>query len=190
LLLVAYACDAIGFVPHTVFWVDYVARGLGHGLAAGGASWIVFGMAALGGSFAAGLIADRLGFGPSLVLALCLKAAAVGLPLAWSGPLALALSAATVGALTPATVTLASGRAAELVGPEHHRQVWGWLTSAFAVAQAAAAYGMSFLFAETDAYGPLFAIACGALALGTLCALAGSRGTAGAAAGLRGARAR
>ena len=175
LLLLAYACDAIGFVPHTVFWVDYIARGLGHGLAAGGASWLVFGLAACAGPFLAGLMADRLGFGPSFVLVLLLKGAAVGLPLVSSAPLALALSAAIVGALTPATVALVSGLAGELVGPQHHRQVWGWMTSAFAVAQAAAAYGLSYLFAQSNAYHPLFAIGCAALLLGAACALAGSR---------------
>lgn len=31
LLAVAYGCDGAGFVPHTIFWVDYVARALGLG---------------------------------------------------------------------------------------------------------------------------------------------------------------
>ncbi|MBO1997046.1 hypothetical protein J4714_14565 [Staphylococcus epidermidis] len=28
LVFIAYACDAFGFVPHTVFWVDYLDREL------------------------------------------------------------------------------------------------------------------------------------------------------------------
>jgi hypothetical protein len=117
-------------------------------------------------------VADRLGFGQSLVGALALKALAVGLPALWPAPAALVVSAVVVGALVPGTVVLASGRAAELAGAAGHGQLWGWLTGTFAAAQAAAAWGMSYLFAATNTSRPLFALGCGALALATLAALA------------------
>src|SRR3546814_12551227 len=49
LLLVAYTLDAAGFVPHTVFLADYVARGLDSGVAAGGFFWVLFGLGAISG---------------------------------------------------------------------------------------------------------------------------------------------
>jgi predicted MFS family arabinose efflux permease len=171
LLLLAYGLDAVGFVPHTVFFVDYIARELGQGLAAGGATWVAFGLGAAAGPFLVGIAADRLGFATSLVIGLALKAVAVGLPALWPTPAALVVSAVLVGALVPGIVVLASGRAAELAGPGGHGQVWGWLTATFAAAQTAAAWGMSYLFAVTGTYRPLFALACGALALATLAAL-------------------
>ena len=172
LLLAIYICDAIGFVPHSVFWIDYIARGLGRGLDAGGWYWVAFGVGATGGPLLAGLLADRAGLGPSLVLALALKACAVALALLPEIPLCLAVSSLGVGALTPGIPALISGRVVELVPAEQQRQTWAWLTIAFAIAQAAAAYGLSFLFARTGAYHLLFAIGGGSLVLATLVALA------------------
>ncbi|WP_341704504.1 YbfB/YjiJ family MFS transporter, partial [Ferrovibrio sp.] len=62
LLLVAYMLDCAAFVPHTVFWADFIARGLGRGIEAGGFFWIFFGLGAMCGPVLAGLVAERLGF--------------------------------------------------------------------------------------------------------------------------------
>ena len=166
LLLAAYACDAVGFIPHTVFLADFVARGLGQGLAAGAFFWTVFGLGATLGPVLVGLVADRCGFAASLCAAFCVKAAAVAAPLVSTAPLALGASSFLVGALTTGIVALAAGRAAELAGPERRTQAWGAMTAAFAVAQAAGAYGFTALFAMTDAHPPLFALGAMALLLG------------------------
>lgn len=39
LVFLAYTTDAFGFVPHTVFWVDYLARELQLGTAYGATQW-------------------------------------------------------------------------------------------------------------------------------------------------------
>jgi predicted MFS family arabinose efflux permease len=166
LLLAAYACDAVGFIPHSVFLADYVARGLGQGLAAGAFFWAVFGLGATLGPVLVGLAADRFGFAASLCGAFLLKAAAVALPLASSTAAALAASSFLVGALTTGVVALAAGRSAELAGPEGRMQAWGAMTAAFAVSQAAGAYAFTALFAATEAHRPLFALGALALLLG------------------------
>ncbi|HEV7372527.1 YbfB/YjiJ family MFS transporter [Arenibaculum sp.] len=177
MLLAAYAADAVGFVPHTVFVVDFIARGLGLGLETGGAYWMLFGLGAMVGPVAAGALADRIGFRFALASALLAKAGAVALPLLSTGPAALGLSCMVAGALTPGMVVVVSGRALELAGGTSHRRIWGWMTAAFAVAQAAAAYAMSFLFAATQSYPALFAIGAAALAAGAVLAfLAGRQG--------------
>lgn len=175
LLLAAYALDAVGFVPHTVFWVDYIARSLRLGLDVGGAYWILFGLAAAGGPFLVGLIAERIGFGRCYIFAMAVKAAGVALPLLSDSPAVLASSTVIVGALIAGTTTLCSGWVLERVGVEHHRQVWGWMTSSFAVAQAGSAWGFSMLFATTHSYTMLFALGAAALGCGALLALASSR---------------
>ena len=175
LLLAIYSCDAIGFVPHSVFWIDYIARGLGRGLDAGGWYWVAFGLGAAGGPLLAGFLADRAGLGPSLVLALAVKAGAVALPLVSENSLCLALSSLGVGALTPGVPALISGRVVELLPAERQRQAWTWLTIVFGIAQAADAYAMSFLFARTGSYHLLFAIGGGSLTLASLLALASAR---------------
>lgn len=164
LLVLAYGLDAVGYVPHTVFWVDFQVRTLGYSLAAGGANWVMFGAGALAGPLLAGVLADRIGFRRALALALAVKGLAVSLPL-WTvaGP-ALTLSSLTVGALTPGVVALTAGAALEIVGSAHHRRVWGRLTLVFALCQAAAGFAMAGVFAYAGSYELLFAIAAAALA--------------------------
>src|SRR3546814_18015488 len=108
--------DAVGFGPHTVFWVDYIARGLGQGLDIGGGYWILFGFGAAGGPFLLGLLADRIGFGPCYILAMAMKAAGVALPLLSTSFLALSVSSLVVGGLVAGTPTLCSGWLLETVG--------------------------------------------------------------------------
>ncbi|GAB3672648.1 YbfB/YjiJ family MFS transporter [Salinisphaera aquimarina] len=170
LIIVAYGLDAIGFVPHTLFWVDYIARELGQGLQVGSLYWVLFGLGAVCGPLLAGAAAARIDFRPALVLALTLKAVAVALPLFSDSVWALGLSSFGVGMLVPGTVTLTSGSIAALSTPERQQQLWGWATLSFALAQAVAAYGMSWGYEQLGSYLPLFGMAFVSLALATLCA--------------------
>jgi MFS family permease len=171
LLIVAYAFDAVGFVPHTVFWIDYIARGLDHGLTAGGAYWVLFGLGAAIGPPLAGMLADRLGIGRGLAIALFTKGAAVALPIVCNDPICLALSSVVVGALTPGIPALMSGRMLELLPPEDARRAWSWLTVTFATAQAGAGYGLTYLFGLSGSYRLLFAIGGSSLALAAVLAV-------------------
>src|SRR5262249_14877091 len=79
-LYVEYGLNAAGLVPHMVFLVDFIARDLGRGLAAGASNWVLFGIGALFGPVLAGALADRIGFRNGLRLAFCLQAAAIAAP--------------------------------------------------------------------------------------------------------------
>ncbi len=175
LVLTAYALDAVGFVPHTLFWVDYIARELGRGLRSGGHFWMLFGVGAVTGPMVAGILAGRVGFHRGLTLELTLKAAGVALPLLSSSTPVLAVSSLLVGMLVPGVVTMASGRVAELVPLARQQQAWGWMTTAFAMAQAAAGYSMSWAYDQIGSYRPLFAVAAVALAAAVACAVLGRR---------------
>ena len=166
-LYVEYALNATGLVPHMIFLVDFVARGLGQGIEAGARYWVLFGLGAVAGPVLAGALADRVGFGPALRLALGAQAAAVALPGVTAATPWLVLSSLVVGAAVPGIVPLVLGRVHELRpgDPEGQRAAWSVTTMAFALGQAAGAYGFSFLFAGSGTYAPLFALAAGALAL-------------------------
>jgi predicted MFS family arabinose efflux permease len=171
IVIVGYGLDAVGFVPHSIFWVDYIAHELGQGLVAGGAYWAGFGLGAAVGPMVAGLAARRLGFRPALTLGIAVMSAAVALPLASSAPLALWTSSALVGLSIPEVVALTSGAIVELIPAGREQQAWAWATLSFALLQAIAGYGMSWIYALAHSYQPLFAIAALALliaALGTL----------------------
>jgi len=166
-LLLEYGLNAAGMVPHMVFLVDFVARGLGEGLAVGAGYWVVYGIGALGGPLLAGALADRIGFRAAYQLAFVVQAAVVALPVWFDGAGWLALSALVAGAFTPGVVPLALGRVHDLLPGDAaaQRLVWGRTTMAWALFQAVAAYLDSWLFAQTGSYRLLFALASGALVL-------------------------
>jgi predicted MFS family arabinose efflux permease len=166
-LYAEYALNAAGLVPHMVFLVDFIARGLGQGIGPGARYWVVFGAGAVVGPLLAGALADRVGFGPALRGAFAVQAAGVLLPTLATGAVALSVSSLIVGAAVPGIVPLVLGRVHELVpgDAEGQRAAWSVTTMAFALGQAVAAYGFSFLFARGGDYLPLFSLAAACLVL-------------------------
>jgi predicted MFS family arabinose efflux permease len=167
-LFVEYGLTAIALVPHMVFLVDFVARGLGQGLDAGSQYWVLYGIGALAGPLLAGHLADRVGFGVALRLGYLTLATGIVLPSVAAAPAALIISSLVVGACTPGLVPLVLGRVHELIphDADARHATWGRLTTCFALFQALAAYGYSFLFAQTGGhYLLLFALGGGAGAL-------------------------
>jgi predicted MFS family arabinose efflux permease len=164
---VEYALNAVGLVPHMVFLVDFVARGLGQGLAIGGRYWVVFGVGAMVGPVLAGHLADRIGFRPAVRLALLIQTGAVGVLALTASSAWLFVSSFLVGAFVPGIVPLVLGRVNELVAADASSRTAAWsrATTAFALGQAAAGYGMSFVYARTGDYATLFALGAGAIAL-------------------------
>jgi len=81
LLLIAYALNAVGYLPHTLFWVDYITRELHMSINMGGFFWAIFGLGAVIGPMITSSVAIRLGLLPTLLGAFMLKAAGVALPL-------------------------------------------------------------------------------------------------------------
>jgi len=173
-----YALNAVGLVPHMIFLVDFVARGLGQGLAAGAHMWVLFGIGAVAGPVVGGLVADRTGFRTALRLAFALQVAAAWLPASGLTGLWMAVSSLVMGAFTPGIVGLVLGRLHEVLAhhPASHRLAWSRATTAFAVMQATAAYGMSLLLVHGGGrHAPLFAVGGAAVALALAIDLAAPR---------------
>lgn len=167
-LYVEYGLNAAGWVPHMVFLVDFVARGLGEGIAIGSDYWVVFGIGATVGPVLAGHLADRAGFAAALRAAFLLEAGAVAIPALELGQGWLIVSSLVVGAFVTGTVPLMLGRIGELLPhhPARQKAAWSVATASFALCQAAAAYGLSFIFAESGGnYRLLFVIGTAAMGL-------------------------
>jgi predicted MFS family arabinose efflux permease len=161
-----YALNAVGLVPHMIFLVDFIARGLDRGLAVGARYWVLFGVGALIGPLLAGHLGDRIGFRAALRLAFVVEALAVALPLISIGTPALVLSSLVVGAFVPGIVAIVIGRMRELVPRDPHgqRAAWSLCTTAFALGMAIASYGFTLLYAfSKNGYPLLFALAAAAL---------------------------
>jgi MFS family permease len=172
LVALAFGMDGIGFIPHMLFWVDYIARSLGLGTTVGAAQWLLFGLGALLGPWLGGVVGDRIGIGRALVLAFALKAAAVMLAALTAALPLLTLSSLVTGAFTPGIAALSAARMAELVEPGRQVRAWGFATLAFGLFQAAGGYGMAYAYATWRSYVPLYIAGAGFEALGALCALA------------------
>ncbi|SEJ31183.1 YbfB/YjiJ family MFS transporter [Paraburkholderia diazotrophica] len=167
-LYAGYALNAVGLVPHMLFLVDFVSRGLGKGLDTGAQYWVLFGLGAIAGPLLSGHLADRTGFGPALRVGFAIQIVAVLLPLISAEPTALIASSVLMGAAVPGIVPLALGRVNELLAhhPSMQKGAWSTATTGFAILQASAAYGLSFLFTRSGSnYRMLFAIGATSIAL-------------------------
>ncbi|MGN8117223.1 YbfB/YjiJ family MFS transporter [Labrys sp. 22185] len=167
-LYAEYALNAAGWVPHMIFLVDFVARGLGEGVEVGALYWTIFGIGATIGPLLAGHLADRIGFGAALRMAFLLEAVAVALPAGMAGQAWLIGSSLIVGAFVTGTVPLVIGRIHELLPhhPAQQKRAWSLATVWFALFQAGAAYALSFLFAQSGGnYRLLFVIGAAAMIL-------------------------
>jgi predicted MFS family arabinose efflux permease len=176
-LVLAYGVNAVPVVPHMILISDYVARGLGTGVAAGSAAFVVYGIGAAIGPIAGGWIGDRLGFRRTLDLAVVVQTSAILLPVLLPTAPAAFLSALLVGALTPGIPPLVLNRAVELAGPAGAARFWRAATIAFAVGQAIGAWSTAAAFARLERHPPLF-VAAAAIAVVSLALLPRDRAIA------------
>lgn len=170
MLLIAHAMFSIGLVPHTIYWVDYIARGLALGMEIGGFYWILVGVGALTGPMACGWLADRVGFAAALVTIFAVLAVGVAVPVLLAVPATLVLSSLIFGA-QPGLSAVISGRTGQVVGKEHVGEVWRWMVLSVAVTKAVAGYLMVWLFDATGSYTFLFVAGGVTLALGAVFSL-------------------
>ena len=181
-LCAAYGLYAIAIAAYSIFWVDFLARDLGLGLAVGGFHWTVLGTCSLGAPLLAGWLAARYGFGAVLSLLMAVTGIGALLPVFTDAAPLLYLSSVLGGLLFVGVVTLFSGRTAEIAGRDGQQKLWWIMTLLFAIGQSGGSWGLSVLYDATLAYRPLFALAGGALLIGAVLTLpaltraAGGRG--------------
>ncbi len=168
LLVISYACNAVGFVPHTVFWVDFVSRGLHLGIERGTQLWVLLGVSAALGPLISGYMADRIGFAKSIRFSLLIKGIGVMMPILSTAWWSLALSSIFVGSLALGISSLAAGRLTEILAPALQKKVWSWMTITFSITHALTAYVLSYLFSVYGSYYLLFKIGAVTLMIGCI----------------------
>jgi predicted MFS family arabinose efflux permease len=162
----SYGLCGAGLGPDMVFFVDFVARGLGRGLDAGALAWVLFGVGALCGPIMVGRIVDRLGAERAFRLVVVAEAVAVAL-LLFPSSAANLNAAALLGGVVASGITAAMlGRIGIRAGTDQTARQKGWTqaTIAWATGQAAGTYGMAWLYGRTGDYRVLFAASLAALA--------------------------
>lgn len=166
-LLAAHVLFGVGLVPHSLYWVDFIARGLGQGMAAGGLHWVLVGVGALTGTLLCGWLADRIGFAAALVLVFLGLALGIAAPALAALPAVLVLSSLVFGA-QPGLSAVISGRTGQTVGPAALQRVWRWMVLAIGIGQTVGGYALVALYAATGSYAALFLCGGAAMALAAL----------------------
>jgi len=151
LLYVQYALMAVGLVPLMMFLVDYVARGLGWGSHEAALFWIFYGVGAMIGPMAYGWMSDRLGASATSHLMTWLQIGAVMLMMFSTHHLVLMLATLVIGSYPPGVPPITLARLHRILPGDAHGQniVWSKATTVFALTQALAGYGYSYLFAQS-----------------------------------------
>lgn len=150
-LYVQYALMAVGLVPMMVFVVDYVARGLGWGTHTAALFWIAYGVGAIAGPVVYGMLTDRIGPTRTGQLALLLQAGVIALMMFSTDHILLMVATVVIGSFPPGIVPIVLGRVHQILPGDAHAQsaVWSRATTVFALFQALAGYGYSYLFARS-----------------------------------------
>lgn len=177
LLIISYACNAIGFVPHTVFWVDFISRGLNMGLTTGTQFWVLMGLSAAIGPLLTGYLADKIGFAKSIRLSLLIKSIGVILPLVSTATWSLAISSVFTGSLALGISSLAAGRTAELIKPAHQKKVWSFMTITYSVSHALTAYILTYVYSIYHSFYMLFIVGAASLLIGSITDYLSSKST-------------
>lgn len=171
LILAAHGLNAMGYLAHTMFWVDYIVREQGMSLAMGGFMWSMFGVGAAIGPLLTGSLADKFGLRRCLIAGFALKALAAAMPWWSSSVPALFVSSILMGIFTPGIVALISAFALETVGAKLHRRAWGLATFSFSITQAGGGFLMATAAPHLDSYHPLFLASAMALLGSIACIL-------------------
>ena len=177
-LIAAQSMFSIGLVPHSIYWVDYLVRGLGESMAIGGFHWVLFGLGAMTGTFLWGRLADRFGHRLGLVLVMASLAAGVALPVLLPLTWVLVFSSLVVGA-QPGFSAIISGRVHQIVGPDEMPPLWRAMALVSGIAQVVAGYVLVALFEITGSYVPIFLIGGAAMAVGAAAVVNLKAGVAG-----------
>ena len=147
LLPLQYGLVSIGVVPQMVFLVDYIARDVGLGVTDASHYLLVYGLGSLVGPVLYTFVTGRIGLRATLRAGIVVQLASCVLLLAGESTAFLAAASFLAGLGMPGLVAAFLLRSQQISrgNVDAHRALWGATTAAFAVGQAIAAFGTSFL---------------------------------------------
>ncbi len=166
-LLVAHALFSLGIVPHSLYWVDYIARGLGQGIAVGGLHWSLVGVFSVLGPWMAAWLASRFGAAMALVIGFVALGVGIGGPAVWSSLAILIASSALFGA-QPGMSSLMAVRARELGSPQAMPRVMRAMILANSCGSVVGGIAVPALYGATESHAAVFALGGAAMLAGAL----------------------
>jgi predicted MFS family arabinose efflux permease len=168
-LLVAHALFSLGIVPHTLYWVDYIARGLGQGITVGGLHWSLVGVFSVLGPWMAARTALRMGAAWGLVAGFAALGLGIGGPALWPATGMLVLSSALFGA-QPGMSVLMAVRARELGASDAMPRVMRAMILANSCGAVIGGLTVPALYGLTGSHGAVFLLGGAAMLVGAMAA--------------------
>jgi len=163
-MVVAHFLFSLGLVPHTLYWVDFIARDLGHGLAVGGLHWAVVGVFAVLGPWAMAWLAGRIGTARALVVSFAVLGAGLAAPALAAAVPALWASSVIFGA-QPGVSALMAARVRDLGSADAMAALMRLMIMANAIGSGLGGLAAPIIFDTTGDVRPLF-LAAAAMMLG------------------------
>jgi predicted MFS family arabinose efflux permease len=158
---------SIGLVPHTIYWVDYLARDLGLGYTVASLHWIGVGVFAIFGPIAAAWLANSTNTALAVVIAYFVLAVGIGMPWFSHVTAALVLSTIIFGA-QPSVSALLGARARDLGDANEMPGMMRMIILTNGVGSAFAGIAIPKLLDITGSYELLFLIGGLSMLLGGL----------------------
>lgn len=135
LVFISYILNAIGYLPHTLFWTDYLVRSLDFSSIVVAHSWVFFGIGSAIGSLGSGILAHRIGLKNAHIIILMLKAFSCFMAVFLLDIFWLNISVFIMGFTTTGNVALTNSLALYIVGKEHFSTSSSMLTFGFGMFQ-------------------------------------------------------
>ena len=165
-LIIVYGCSAFAYVPHSLFWIDYLTQVLKLDLYWINLNWILYGFGSVLGAFSAYALAQKFGNIQTLKILYSAYVLAILSAIFSHTPIFTFLSSFLTGLLNPAVVFLTSYTILQLYGMAY-KKLWSVATLCFASIQLIGGLSFSALQHLGASYHQQFLIASFVLLLGT-----------------------
>ncbi|MGK8803579.1 YbfB/YjiJ family MFS transporter [Acinetobacter seifertii] len=152
---IAYMCSAFAYIPHSLFWMDYLSGTLHFPLQQRNLFWVLYGIGSCIGAFVAYCLSRLTGYLQAIKWLYGIYCIAVALPFFSHAISLLALSSFLTGLLTPATVFISSYSLLQIY-EQRYQKLWSLATIGFASTQLLGGVVISILHHLHWSYAHLF----------------------------------
>lgn len=154
-IIIVYMCSAFAYIPHSLFWMDYLSGTLHFPLQQRNLFWVLYGIGSCIGAFVAYCLSRLTGYLQAIKWLYGIYCIAVALPFFSHAISLLALSSFLTGLLTPATVFISSYSLLQIY-EQRYQKLWSLATIGFASTQLLGGVVISTLHHLHWSYAHLF----------------------------------
>lgn len=170
-LIIAYGLEGLGYIVTGTFIVSFAEKAVTFSSDAS-LVWMIVGFAAIPSCIIWSMLAPKLGFVKSLVIAFALQSIGIAMPVIWISEITLIISALLFGATFMGITTLATTLARH-ISPYNSNRIIGYMTAIYAIGQMIGPSIAGVLSTYTNNLNAALLGAAGVVLLGALLLLTG-----------------